>query len=104
MKVNTHNHLGRKIGGNGRSNAALPTIHNRPNHIVAQMILWICFGIASVFSISASAAGVWTPLVNLAPDGVELMLLLPDGTVMVADEPGGNDFSASWFLLTPDNQ
>ena len=103
MKVNTYNRSVGGVGGNGRSNAALPTIHNRPNHFVAQIVLWICLGIASVFSFGSFAAGVWTPLANPAPDGVELMLLLPDGTVMVADQPGGNDFSASWFLLTPDN-
>ena len=40
--------------------------------------------------------GTWTP-VNLAPGYVNLMLLLPDGTVMAANA-GGN----AWFRLTPD--
>lgn len=42
-------------------------------------------------------AGTWTPLANLAPDGINTMLLLSDGTVMCAN--GGNN----WYLLTPDS-
>jgi hypothetical protein len=103
MKVNTYSPLVGRVGRNCRPCATLPTIHNPLHQFVAQIILWVCLGIASVFSIGTSAAGVWTPLVNPAPDGVELMLLLPDGSVMVADQPGGNDFSASWFLLRPDD-
>jgi hypothetical protein len=100
MKVNAYNPV---VGRDSRPCASLPTIHYPLHQVVAQIILWVCLGIASFFSFGASAAGVWTPLVNPAPDGVELMLLLPDGSVMVADQPGGNDFSASWFLLRPDD-
>lgn len=42
--------------------------------------------------------GTWTPLANLAPDYINLMLLLPDGTVMAASA-GGN----TWYRLTPDS-
>jgi hypothetical protein len=43
-------------------------------------------------------AGVWARLARTAPSGIELMLLLPDGTVMAADA-GGN----AWYRLSPDN-
>jgi hypothetical protein len=72
--------------------SAWSAVPGRSNPLVAQIILWICLVINSVFSFHSPAAGVWTPLANLAPDGVELMLLLPDGTVMAADEPGGTNY------------
>ena len=43
------------------------------------------------------AVGAWTPLAHPAPGGVQLMLLLSDGTVMAANK-GGN----VWYRLTPD--
>jgi hypothetical protein len=45
----------------------------------------------------AQAEGTWVPLANQAPDYINLMLLLSDGTVMAANA-GGND----WYRLTPD--
>lgn len=42
------------------------------------------------------ALGTWTPLAHAAPDGVSLMLLLSDGTVMCAGS------GTSWNRLTPD--
>ncbi len=45
-------------------------------------------------------AGTWTPLAQPAPGQVNLMLLLPDGTVMAADQTSAN----GWFRLTPDAQ
>jgi hypothetical protein len=54
----------------------------------------------------------WTPLTNLAPDAIGVMMLLPDGTVMAQDY--GANFSVTlssdpsfarynqWFRLTPD--
>ena len=44
------------------------------------------------------AADPWTPLANPAPDSVNLMLLLSDGTVM-AQQTGGSN----WYRLTPIN-
>ena len=46
---------------------------------------------------AARASGTWTPVANFAPGGVNLMLLLSDGTVMAQN--GGN---SAWFKLTPD--
>ena len=46
----------------------------------------------------ASAEGTWTALANVAPGGVETMLLLSDGTVM-AQNGGGT----GWYKLTPDS-
>jgi hypothetical protein len=43
------------------------------------------------------AVGTWTPLANLAPDSVGLMLLLSDGTVMCQQYSDTN-----WYRLTPD--
>src|SRR5580658_9610923 len=46
----------------------------------------------------AGAAGTWTTVSNRAPDAVNTMLLLPDGTVLAAD---AND-EVTWYRLTPD--
>jgi Galactose oxidase, central domain len=70
--------------------------------LITRIGFWLCLGILINPFFGSMAAGAWTPLANLAPDGVELMLLLPDGTVMAAEEPGGTNYSAGWFLLTPD--
>src|SRR5947207_5088996 len=50
----------------------------------------------------ASAVGTWTRLTRTAPEAVELMLLMPDGTVMAASQGGASDGSG-WFKLTPDS-
>ena len=47
---------------------------------------------------SAAMAGSWTTLQNAAPGNVQLMLLLPDGTVMAAE----SGTSSNWYKLTPD--
>jgi hypothetical protein len=49
--------------------------------------------------ISVEAVGTWTRLSRQAPNGVELMLLMPDGTVMAASQGDGQ----GWFKLTPDS-
>lgn len=51
----------------------------------------------------AKAVGTWTRLNRAAPDSVELMLLLSDGTVMAASQ-GGSSSGKGWFRLTPDNR
>lgn len=48
----------------------------------------------------APASGTWTQLANQAPSSVELMLLMPDGTVMAANQPGA--IGNAWYRLTPD--
>ena len=45
------------------------------------LILLIALGTV-LLPARSPAAGTWTPLVNQAPGGVGLMLLLSDGTVM----------------------
>jgi len=50
----------------------------------------------------ALAAGTWTRLNRGAPGEVALMLLLPDGSVMAANQPGSG-IGRAWFRLTPDN-
>lgn len=45
--------------------------------------------------------GTWTPLANPAPGNVALMLLLPDGTVMAAEQPNSG-IGKTWCKLTPD--
>ncbi len=53
---------------------------------------------------AAAAAGTWTKVTQNAPAPINLMLLLPDGTVMCAR----NDFTLSltknWYRLTPNAQ
>lgn len=48
-------------------------------------------------------AGTWTALTNLAPDNIDTMLLLSDGTVMAASgEPNNGHIGNAWYRLTPD--
>jgi hypothetical protein len=65
----------------------------------------LIIGLLTLFNSPPSlAVGFWTPLAHTAPDSVELMLQLPDGTVMGANNP--SDISGSqghnWYRLTPD--
>jgi len=53
--------------------------------------------------LSVKAVGTWTRLTRQAPEAVELMLLMPDGTVMAASQGGASDGSG-WFKLTPDSR
>ena len=46
----------------------------------------------------AMAAGTWTQLTHNAPNSVDLMLLLSDGTIMVQK----SNISSTWYRLTPD--
>ncbi|MBK7405844.1 MAG: immunoglobulin domain-containing protein [Phycisphaerales bacterium] len=58
----------------------------------------------SAFALAAQsglAAGTWTKLAHNAPAGVNLMLLLPDGTVMAAHNDG-QTIGKEWYRLTPD--
>ena len=47
---------------------------------------------------AALAVGTWTPLTNLPPSSVGLMLLSSDGTVMAHNNGG-----SAWYRLTPDS-
>jgi hypothetical protein len=65
--------------------------------VVAVMVL-VAFA-----PLSANAVGTWTHLTRQSPDAVELMLLMPDGTVMAASQ-GGSSSGTGWFKLTPDSR
>ncbi len=59
--------------------------------------------LAGILAAGASAqTGSWVPLVHPAPGGVNLMMLLSDGTVMAANNNGGAIGNA-WYRLTPDS-
>ena len=67
---------------------------------------WLSLALVSLGMLSprlAVAGGTWTPLVNQAPDNIDTMLLLTDGTVMAASgEPANGNIGNAWYLLTPD--
>jgi Regulator of chromosome condensation (RCC1) repeat/Kelch motif len=65
--------------------------------VVAMMTAVVAFA-----PLSVGAVGTWTRLARQAPDAVELMLLMPDGTVMAASQ-GGSSSGQGWFKLTPDS-
>jgi len=50
-----------------------------------------------------AGAQTWTHLVRNPPAAVNLMLLLPDGTVMCSRNDGTGTISGAWFRLTPDS-
>lgn len=56
---------------------------------------------ASLAIVATASAGTWTRLAHNAPGGVNLMLLLPDGTVMAAKN-NGSTIGSGWYRLTPD--
>ncbi|MGZ5507727.1 MAG: proprotein convertase P-domain-containing protein, partial [Limisphaerales bacterium] len=57
-------------------------------------------GLLLLASLPASAAGTWHALASRAPDAIDTMMLLPDGTVMAAQ--AGNGQGTHWYKLTPD--
>jgi hypothetical protein len=64
------------------------------------LLLAVC---GSLLAMPAKAAlGYWQPLANSPPggNGVNLMLLLSDGTVMAAQNGGGGDYGHSVPVLT----
>ena len=66
--------------------------------------LSLCSAIVGFLASGAAAqTGTWAPLMHAAPGPVNLMLLLPDGTVMAANNNGGAIGNA-WYRLTPDSQ
>ena len=66
----------------------------------AAIILAVC---GCVLATQHAQAG-WTALSTSAPDNVELMLLLPDGTVMAANAyTSDGDYGNAWYRLTPDS-
>src|SRR5664279_4978567 len=68
--------------------------------IFVAMALFVC---ALLVPRSATAAGEWTKLNRGAPGPVNMMLLLPDGTVMAQEAPLGTNTFNVWYRLTPTN-
>jgi len=68
--------------------------------------LLVVFGMLLATS-RVMGVGAWTPLANPAPGAVNLMLLLPDGTVMAAKNNGTTAAVSSngtaWYRLAPDS-
>ncbi len=66
----------------------------------------ICIVSLAIAAIAVAAAppparaGTWTKVTNNAPQGVNLLLLLSDGTVMAARNDGST-ISKGWYRLTP---
>ena len=63
----------------------------------------LALGLATLVAPHTAAAGSWAAVSSLAPNSVELMLLLPDGTVMAGDNYNGG-YGNAWYKLTPDSQ
>jgi len=63
-----------------------------------RLALPLAISLGLLASSHSSQAGTWTPVSSAAPGGINLMLLLTDGTVM-AQNGGGN----GWYKLTPDS-
>ncbi|MFO0832352.1 MAG: kelch repeat-containing protein [Phycisphaerales bacterium] len=59
-------------------------------------------GVAVGVWAGAARAGTWQALATPAPAGVNLMLLLSDGTVMCANNNGSATIGRAWYRLTPD--
>ena len=64
---------------------------NRYTHLTFLTVLSFCL----TASPRVWAAGSWSPLVRQAPSAVELMLLMPDGTVMHAAVSAANGRSSA---------
>jgi hypothetical protein len=50
----------------------------------------------------AKASGNWLKLADTAPDAVNFMILLSDGTVMAANNTAGSTYGRDWYKLAPD--
>ena len=61
--------------------------------------IWACLVLATGMLLprDSAAVGTWTYVNSFAPDFINTMLLLPDGTVMCANG------STNWYRLTPDS-
>lgn len=66
------------------------------------------FAVVLFISVLAAAspagfAGTWTRLAHDPPAAINLMLLLPDGTVIACNQ-NGSTIGKAWYKLTPDSQ
>ena len=73
------------------------------NFRLAVMLAFLLVTALALVPGRATAAGTWVPLTNTAPDNIDLLLLLTDGTVLAASgEPGAGGVGNAWYRLTPD--
>ena len=73
---------------------SIPVAHRAP--------LLAALAATALLALSPSGlAGTWTKLIHNAPQSVNLMLLLPDGTVMASRQSGS--IGKAWHRLTPDS-
>src|SRR5579884_3225767 len=66
------------------------------NRRVLKLLFLLLVSLALFFPQISPAAGSWSWLANHAPNPVDTMLLLSDGTIMATDS------TSNWFRLTPD--
>ena len=69
-------------------------VRNIRRTLLAVLGLWLA-------TFSVLALGSWLPLANRAPGPVNLLLILPDGTVMAGNNDGITEGKA-WYKLSPD--
>src|ERR1035437_6639906 len=80
---------------------------NKPLRFVDQLGIYVrvalSLAIGGCLLVTPKAQAGWTALSTTAPDSVDLMILLPDGTVMAADAyTSGGSYGIAWYRLTPD--
>jgi hypothetical protein len=76
---------------------------SNPAH-AARRLLAHSLGLAALALASSNAkAQTWTRVTRNPPAAVNLMLLLPDGTVMASRNDGTNTIGNGWYRLTPDS-
>jgi hypothetical protein len=75
--------------------------HNPRNR--SFLLFWSILALMTglVLPLQPAMAGTWTALNSFAPDNIDTMLLLPDGTVMAT--AGDNGSGSGWYRLTPDS-
>ncbi len=66
-------------------------------------VRWTGWAVVLLGLLVPCRAGTWTQLTQPSPGAVNLMLLLPNGTVM-AKENDDYTYNNNWYLLTPDGQ
>lgn len=65
------------------------------------VLILIAFALA--FGARPARAGTWTALTDPAPGGVQLMMLLTDGTIACYDGDSDPATGGDWYRLTPDS-
>lgn len=67
------------------------------------LVIFLLFGLGVQFPVSANAAtGTWETFQNLPPFNPGNMVLLTDGTVLIADHGSDQTGTPNWWILKPD--